>query len=276
MIWRVPCKIYPDFYRVHPDFSRVPPRPDFSRVLTWFFSDLQVWNPAFFKLPPWKKPGRSYSKKISDSTLEKSGHGGTLEKSGCRLKGQMSCWILSPFLSEAVVDVTFWKTGWWLSNFQTSWSHYGPSFKKIINSSTPQSHLVDFSMIHPVLRLSTANNKSYFLKEMHKSYVRFYFSLINCLWFPIALGHNCSWIYYCNDVSTHKTAIWSSTPFILVNLTKSIHFSIAKVLIFDKLGYAMSNLHTLRCRCHLLSQNSSIIFMKCLRVLMEIANDNKA
>ena len=49
MIWRVTCKIYPDFYRVHSDFSR---------LLTWFFSDLQVWNPAFFKLPPWKKTGQ--------------------------------------------------------------------------------------------------------------------------------------------------------------------------------------------------------------------------
>ena len=80
MIWRVPCKIYPDF-------SRMPPRPDFSRVLTWFISDLQVWNPAFFQAATLKIPGRSYPKRIWDSTLEKSGHGSTLEKSGCRLNG---------------------------------------------------------------------------------------------------------------------------------------------------------------------------------------------
>ena len=62
-------------------FYRVPPHSDFYRVLTWFFfSDLQVWNPAFFKLPPWKKLGRSYPKKSSDSTLEKS---------GCRLNGRL-------------------------------------------------------------------------------------------------------------------------------------------------------------------------------------------
>ena len=29
-----------------------------------FFSDLQVWNLAFFKLPPWKKLSRSYPRKI--------------------------------------------------------------------------------------------------------------------------------------------------------------------------------------------------------------------
>ena len=90
VIWRVPCKIYPDFYRVHPDFSRVPPRPDFFRVLTWlfFFYYLQVSNPSFFKLPPWKKPGRSYPKKISYSTLETTRRGDTLEKSGCWLNGR--------------------------------------------------------------------------------------------------------------------------------------------------------------------------------------------
>ena len=97
MIWRVPCKIYPDFYRVHPDFYRVPPCPDFSRVLTWFFSDLQVWNPVFFKLPPWKKPGRSYPKKFSDSTLEKSGRSVSLEKSGFRLNG----WLLQSLVFKS-------------------------------------------------------------------------------------------------------------------------------------------------------------------------------
>ena len=60
---------YPDFSRVHPAFSRVQPRPDFSRVLTWFL----VWNPVFFKLPPWKKPGRSYPKKFQTEPKKNQG-----------------------------------------------------------------------------------------------------------------------------------------------------------------------------------------------------------
>ena len=82
-----PIKSTKIFYRVHPDFSRVPPRHDFSRVLNWFVYDLQVWNPAFFKLPPWKKPGRSYP--LKNFQTEKSGHGGILEKPECRLNGRL-------------------------------------------------------------------------------------------------------------------------------------------------------------------------------------------
>jgi hypothetical protein len=59
-------------FNLHPDFSKVPPRPDFSKVLTWFFSDLQVWNPAFFKLPPEKIQGRSYAKKIAPNNSNES------------------------------------------------------------------------------------------------------------------------------------------------------------------------------------------------------------
>ena len=55
--------------------------------ITWFFSVLKVWNPAFFQTATLKKPGRSYPKNISDSTVEKSGHGGTLEKSEWRVNG---------------------------------------------------------------------------------------------------------------------------------------------------------------------------------------------
>ena len=36
MIGIGPRLIYPDFYGVHPDFCRVPPRPNFFRVLTFF------------------------------------------------------------------------------------------------------------------------------------------------------------------------------------------------------------------------------------------------
>ena len=38
--------------------------------------------------------------------------------------------------------VSFLKTGWWNTKFQTSWSHKAPWFTKIHNSTTPQSHLL--------------------------------------------------------------------------------------------------------------------------------------
>ena len=65
------CKIKPDFYSVHPDFSRL------HHVLIFLGYSLD------FKLPPFKNPGRSLPKKISDSTLEKS---------GCRLNGRV-CYV---------------------------------------------------------------------------------------------------------------------------------------------------------------------------------------
>ena len=68
-----------------PDFSRVPPRPDFSRVLSEIF--LGQLLPGFFQGASLKKAEFHIckSEKNQVSALEKSGRGGTLEKSGCTL-----------------------------------------------------------------------------------------------------------------------------------------------------------------------------------------------
>ena len=48
--------------------------PDFSRLLySLCFCFTSIKPSFFFMLPSWKKPGRSYPKKISVSILEKSG-----------------------------------------------------------------------------------------------------------------------------------------------------------------------------------------------------------
>ena len=126
MIWRVPCKIYPDFYRVHPDFSRVPPRPDSSRVLTWFFFWFTSMKPSFFQAATLKKKtGRSYPQKNSDSRLENSGHDCTLENSilaerkDNRLNGRVctnyigEIWCLqSDFLEESEQFFLPMKINW--------------------------------------------------------------------------------------------------------------------------------------------------------------------
>ena len=72
-------------------------RPGFFSKGTWFFSIYKYETQFFFKLPPWKKPGRSYPKKFSDSTLEKSGRSVSLEKSGCRLNG----WLLQSLVFKS-------------------------------------------------------------------------------------------------------------------------------------------------------------------------------
>ena len=77
MIWRVPCKIYPYFSRVHSDFSR---------VLTWFFFWFTLWNPAFSQVAT-RKNLRCFchpEKNRVDFTGYPSNH-----FSGCRLNGRI-------------------------------------------------------------------------------------------------------------------------------------------------------------------------------------------
>ena len=50
-------------------YVNMPPRPDFSRVLSWFAS----MKCSFFQTATLKKPDRSYPKNSSDSTLENQG-----------------------------------------------------------------------------------------------------------------------------------------------------------------------------------------------------------
>ena len=65
-------------FNLHPDFSRVPPYPDFSRLLSDFF---RVASAQFF--------GGWQLEKKSSEYLEKSGRDGTLDKLGCRLNGRL-------------------------------------------------------------------------------------------------------------------------------------------------------------------------------------------
>ena len=59
------------------------------------------------------------------------------------------CWRLL-----RTADVIFLKTDWWNTNFQTSWTRYGPYFNKIKDPSTLHSHLLYLdrsTMRHPVV-----------------------------------------------------------------------------------------------------------------------------
>ena len=60
---------------------RVPPRLDFSIDFFLIFK----YETQLFQAGTLKKPVRSYPKKISNRTLEKSGRSGKIEKSWCRL-----------------------------------------------------------------------------------------------------------------------------------------------------------------------------------------------
>ena len=61
-------------------------------------------------------------------------------------------------------DVIFLKTDWWNTNVQSSWTRYAPLSDKIIDPSTPQSHLESYVFKWDTLyyRLLIFNLKSWF------------------------------------------------------------------------------------------------------------------